>query len=37
MDAITMFGANTFGPAWPVLWALVRIIVIVLPLLICVA
>jgi len=37
MDAITMFGANTFGSAWSVVWALVRIIVIVLPLLICVA
>jgi NADH-quinone oxidoreductase subunit H len=37
MDAITTFGANLFGTAWPVVWALVRIIVIVLPLLICVA
>jgi len=37
MDAITMFGSQTFGVAWPALWALVRIVVIVVPLLVCVA
>ena len=37
MDEITAFGAEVFGGAWPTVWALVRIVVIVLPLLICVA
>src|SRR5450631_2665639 len=37
IDSITIFGATTFGGAWPTLWALVRIIALVLPLMICVA
>jgi len=37
MDAITAFGSATFGAAWPALWALVRIVVIVVPLLVGVA
>jgi NADH-quinone oxidoreductase subunit H len=37
MDALITFGSETFGAAWPTLWALVRIIVIVMPLLVCVA
>lgn len=34
---ITIPGANLFGAAWPVVWAMVRIVAIVLPLLLCVA
>jgi NADH-quinone oxidoreductase subunit H len=37
MDWLTAFGSELFGGAWPAVWALVRIVVIVLPLLICVA
>lgn len=37
MDEITAFGAEVFGGAWPAIWALVRIVAIVLPLLVCVA
>jgi len=37
MDALVAFGSETFGALWPTLWALVRIIVIVVPLLVCVA
>ncbi len=37
MQGVTDFGVDVFGGAWPALWALVKIIAIVLPLLICVA
>jgi NADH-quinone oxidoreductase subunit H len=37
MDALTTFGAQTLGPAWPVVWSLAKIVAIVLPLLLCVA
>jgi len=37
MDAFTAFGNETFGAAWPAVWALLRIIVIVVPLIVCVA
>jgi NADH-quinone oxidoreductase subunit H len=37
IDAITSYGATTFGGAWPTLWALTRIVVVVVPLLLCVA
>jgi NADH-quinone oxidoreductase subunit H len=37
MDEITAFGAELFGGAWPTIWALARIVAIVLPLLVCVA
>jgi len=37
MDAFTVFGNEAFGPAWPTVWAVIRIIVIVVPLIICVA
>ena len=37
IDSITSFGASTFGGAWPTLWAVVRILALVLPLMFCVA
>jgi NADH-quinone oxidoreductase subunit H len=37
LSTIEQGGVNLFGGAWPVLWALVRIIAIVAPLMICVA
>jgi NADH-quinone oxidoreductase subunit H len=37
LDAITAAGVATFGGAWPTVWALVRIIALLLPLLGCVA
>ncbi len=37
IDSITTFGASTFGAAWPTVWALVQIVALVVPLLLCVA
>ena len=37
MEAFTAFGNTTFGAAWSTVWAVVRIIVIIVPLLVCVA
>src|SRR3982750_4390845 len=37
LDSITSYGATTFGAAWPTLWALTRIVAVVLPLLLLVA
>ena len=37
LSMITTAGANLFGAAWPIVWAMVRIVAIVLPLLLCVA
>jgi NADH-quinone oxidoreductase subunit H len=37
LDTITSFGSSTLGPAWPVVWTLVKIVALVLPLMICVA
>jgi NADH-quinone oxidoreductase subunit H len=37
LSFITTPGANLFGAAWPVVWAMIRIVCIVLPLLGCVA
>ena len=37
MEAFTSFGSQTFGGAWPAVWSVVRIVVIVVPLLVCVA
>jgi NADH-quinone oxidoreductase subunit H len=33
MDAITAYGSQTLGSAWPVVWSLVKIIAIVMPVL----
>jgi NADH-quinone oxidoreductase subunit H len=37
MEEFTAFGSETFGAAWPALWAVLRIVVIIFPLIICVA
>ena len=37
LDTITSQGAALLGPAWPVVWTLVKIVALVLPLMICVA
>ena len=37
IETITTQGEAFFGPAWPVIWALVRIVIIVLPMFGCVA
>ena len=37
LTTVTAWGSGTLGPAWPVVWTLVKIIAIVLPLFGCVA
>lgn len=37
LDNVTTFGSSLLGPAWPVVWTLVKIVALVLPLMICVA
>jgi NADH-quinone oxidoreductase subunit H len=37
MDALTNFGTQTLGAAWPVVWSLARIVAIVVPILLLVA
>src|SRR5689334_21495558 len=37
VESITSYGQTTFGGAWPTLWALARIVVVVVPLLLLVA
>jgi NADH-quinone oxidoreductase chain I len=37
LDALTGYGATTFGGYWPTLWAIVRIVLVLVPLLLCVA
>ncbi len=37
LDTLTQFGQSTLGGAWPVVWSLMKIVVVLLPLLICVA
>jgi NADH-quinone oxidoreductase subunit H len=37
LDTLTSHGQALFGGAWPVVWALVRIVAVVAPLMICVA
>jgi NADH-quinone oxidoreductase subunit H len=37
LDTVTSHGEATFGVVWPVVWALVRIVIIVLPMFGCVA
>ena len=37
LDTLTTYGQSTLGPAWPVVWNLIKIVALVLPLMICVA
>jgi len=37
LEIITIQGEAVFGPLWPLVWALVRIVIIVLPMFACVA
>ncbi|CAH0443188.1 NADH-quinone oxidoreductase subunit NuoH [Ralstonia syzygii] len=37
IESITFFGTATFGGWWPLIWALVRAVCIIVPLLLCVA
>ena len=37
LDSINTFGHSTLGVAWPATWALIKIVALVLPLLLCVA
>ncbi|HEY2929680.1 NADH-quinone oxidoreductase subunit NuoH [Piscinibacter sp.] len=37
LDSINTFGNSTLGGAWPATWALIKIVALVLPLLLCVA
>jgi NADH-quinone oxidoreductase subunit H len=37
MQALIDFGTGTFGPAWPTVWAVLRILVVVVPIMVCVA
>ncbi|WP_298830039.1 NADH-quinone oxidoreductase subunit NuoH [uncultured Piscinibacter sp.] len=37
LDTVTTYGSSLLGPAWPVVWTLVKIVAVVLPLMICVA
>ena len=37
LDSITTFGASAFGPAWPFVWSVVKIVALIVPLMLCVA
>jgi len=37
LDTVTSFGSATLGPVWPVVWAIVKIVALVIPLMLCVA
>src|SRR2546425_342316 len=37
MDTITQFGSSLFGPVWPLVWNVVKIVALLAPLMICVA
>ncbi len=37
LDTVTSLGSSMLGPAWPVVWTLVKIVAVVLPLMVCVA
>jgi len=36
-DTVTTFGSSVLGPMWPLVWTLLKIVVVVVPLLLCVA
>ena len=37
LDTITTFGGSLLGPAWPVVWSVVKIVALIIPLMLCVA
>ncbi len=37
LDTFTTFGAQLLGPAWPTAWAVIRIVALIIPLMLCVA
>ena len=37
LDSITTFGASAFGPTWPFVWSVVKIVALIIPLMLCVA
>src|SRR5690349_19577728 len=37
LDSFTTFGASMLGPVWPVAWAVIKIVVLIVPLLLLVA
>ena len=37
LDSITTFGSSVLGPAWPLVWSVVKIVALIIPLMICVA
>ena len=37
LDTFSTFGASLFGPFWPVVWSVVKIVALIIPLMVCVA
>ena len=37
VDAVQSFGSGLLGGAWPVVWSLIKIVLVVAPLMLCVA
>jgi len=37
LDSVTQLGASVLGPVWPVAWAIVKIVALIIPLMLCVA
>ena len=37
LDTFTVFGSSALGPAWPLVWSIVKIVALIIPLMLCVA
>ena len=37
VDTFTAFGASSLGPAWPLVWTVIKIVALIIPLMLCVA
>ncbi|MBC8056849.1 MAG: NADH-quinone oxidoreductase subunit H, partial [Rhizobiales bacterium] len=37
LDSLTTFGVSFFGPVWPLVWSVVKIVALIIPLMLCVA
>ena len=37
LDTFTAFGSSALGPAWPLVWSIVKIVALIIPLMLCVA